>query len=82
MTSDPVVLTPDTSIAEALARVRDPDLTPALASSRARPRPRPLGTTWVVCICSGCFVTRRPSWSAELWTLTCSRSLRRPRWPR
>lgn len=27
MTSDPVVLTPDTSIAEALARVRDPDLT-------------------------------------------------------
>ncbi|COY76026.1 transport transmembrane protein [Mycobacterium tuberculosis] len=27
-----MVLTPDTSIAEALARVRDPDLTPALAS--------------------------------------------------
>ncbi|ORV06353.1 magnesium transporter MgtE N-terminal domain-containing protein [Mycobacterium celatum] len=32
MTSDPVVLTPDTSVAEALARVRDPDLTPALSS--------------------------------------------------
>ena len=32
MTSNPVVLTADTSIAEALARVRDPDLTPALAS--------------------------------------------------
>ncbi|OBG33909.1 magnesium transporter MgtE N-terminal domain-containing protein [Mycobacterium sp. E3198] len=32
MTSDPVVLTPDTSVAEALARVRDPDLTAALAS--------------------------------------------------
>lgn len=32
MTSDPVVLAPDTSVAEALARVRDPDLTPALAS--------------------------------------------------
>jgi Mg/Co/Ni transporter MgtE len=32
MTSDPVVLTPDTSVAEALARVRDPDLTSALAS--------------------------------------------------
>jgi Mg/Co/Ni transporter MgtE len=32
MTSEPVVLTPDTSVAEALARVRDPDLTPALAS--------------------------------------------------
>ncbi|MCE9515326.1 MAG: CBS domain-containing protein [Mycobacterium sp.] len=32
MTSDPVVLGPDTTVAEALARVRDPDLTPALAS--------------------------------------------------
>ena len=32
MTSDPVVLTPDTSVAEALARLRDPDLTAALAS--------------------------------------------------
>lgn len=32
MTSDPVVLTPDTSVAEALARIRDPDLTAALAS--------------------------------------------------
>jgi len=32
MTSDPVVLTPDTAVAEALARVRDPDLTAALAS--------------------------------------------------
>jgi Mg/Co/Ni transporter MgtE len=32
MTSDPVVLTPDTSVAEALARVRDPDLTTALSS--------------------------------------------------
>ncbi|BCO35012.1 magnesium transporter [Mycobacterium heckeshornense] len=32
MTSDPIVLTPDTTVAEALARVRDPDLTPALSS--------------------------------------------------
>ncbi|BBY05161.1 magnesium transporter MgtE N-terminal domain-containing protein [Mycobacterium noviomagense] len=32
MTSNPIVLTPDTPVAEALARVRDPDLTPALAS--------------------------------------------------
>ena len=32
MTSNPVVLTPDTSVAEALARIRDPDLTPALSS--------------------------------------------------
>ncbi len=32
MTSEPVVLAPDTTVAEALARVRDPDLTAALAS--------------------------------------------------
>ncbi|MFY2858724.1 magnesium transporter MgtE N-terminal domain-containing protein [Mycobacterium sp. THU-M104] len=32
MTSGPVVLAPHTSVAEALARVRDPDLTPALSS--------------------------------------------------
>ena len=32
MTSKPVVLTPDTAVAEALARVREPDLTPALSS--------------------------------------------------
>jgi Mg/Co/Ni transporter MgtE len=32
MTSKPVVLSPDTSVAEALARVRNPDLTTALAS--------------------------------------------------
>ncbi len=32
MTSEPVVLAPDTTVAGALARVRDPDLTPALAS--------------------------------------------------
>jgi Mg/Co/Ni transporter MgtE len=32
MTSDPVVLTPDTTVAEALARVRDPDLTAAVSS--------------------------------------------------
>lgn len=32
MTTDPVVLTPDATIAEALARVRNEDLTPAMAS--------------------------------------------------
>ena len=32
MTPEPIVLTPDSSIAEALARVRNPDITPALAS--------------------------------------------------
>jgi Mg/Co/Ni transporter MgtE len=32
MTTNPVVLTPDMTVAEALATVRDPDLTPALSS--------------------------------------------------
>jgi len=39
MTSGPVVLAPDTTVAEALARVRDPDLTPALASLAFVARP-------------------------------------------
>ncbi|MBY8853700.1 CBS domain-containing protein, partial [Saccharothrix sp. MB29] len=32
MTPEPVVLSPDATVAEALAHVRNPDLTPALAS--------------------------------------------------
>jgi len=39
MTSEPVVLAPDTTVAEALAQVRDPDLTPALASMAFVTRP-------------------------------------------
>lgn len=39
MTSEPVVLAPDVTVAEALARVRDPDLTPALASLAFVARP-------------------------------------------
>jgi Mg/Co/Ni transporter MgtE len=32
MTPEPVILTPDSTVAEALARIRNPDLTPALSS--------------------------------------------------
>jgi Mg/Co/Ni transporter MgtE len=39
MTSEPVVLAPDNTVAEALARARDPDLTPALASMAFVARP-------------------------------------------
>jgi Mg/Co/Ni transporter MgtE len=33
MTSEPVILTPDTTVAEALARIREPQLAPAVASA-------------------------------------------------
>ncbi|MGV0835941.1 magnesium transporter MgtE N-terminal domain-containing protein [Mycolicibacterium thermoresistibile] len=39
MTSEPVVLAPGTTVAEALARMRDPDLTPAVASVAFVTRP-------------------------------------------
>ncbi|HVX42976.1 MAG TPA: CBS domain-containing protein [Mycobacteriales bacterium] len=54
MTSDPVVLAPDTTIAEALAHLRNPDLSPALASQvyicrppSATPTGRYLGTAHI-----------------------------------
>jgi Mg/Co/Ni transporter MgtE len=43
MTSEPVILLPDASVAEALARVRDPRLTPALAAQVYVSRP-PMAT--------------------------------------
>lgn len=39
MTSEPIILRPDATIAEALARVRNPDLSPALASQVYVSRP-------------------------------------------
>src|SRR5699024_3145084 len=39
MTSEPVIVRPDTTVAEALARIRNPDLTPSLASQVYVARP-------------------------------------------
>src|SRR3984957_14869243 len=52
MTSDPVVLTADTTVAEALALVRDPDLTPALSSMGfvARPPTAPPTGHYLGCV--------------------------------
>jgi Mg/Co/Ni transporter MgtE len=85
MTSDPVVLTPDTSVAQALARVRDPDRTAALSSMVFVARPPTATPTgrYLGCVqLHGCSATRRPNWSAGSSTLTCSPWRRGPRWPR
>lgn len=79
MTTEPIVLRPDATVAEALARVRDPDLSPrspprcTCAARRTRHR---RASTWARCTSSGCCAIRRSPWSARSSTTTSSR------WPR
>lgn len=87
MTTEPVVVRPDSTVADALARVRNPDLSPRWprrSTSAGRPtRPRP-ASTWARCTSSGCCATRRTRWSARCSTTTSSRCRRRrrcARWP-
>ena len=63
MTSEPIILTPDATVAEALARIREPHLSPAVAAQvfvarRADRHARP-GATSASCTSSGCSANRR-----------------------
>ena len=85
MTSSPVVLTPDTSVAEALARVRDPDLTVGVVVAGVggpSPDRHPDWSLPGVCVtCSGCCASRRPCWSAGSSTPICPAWHPKPRCP-
>src|SRR5438270_3338842 len=70
MTTEPIVLQPDATVAEALARIRDPELTPALAAQvyRCRPTtPRPS---------AACRSGWRGSWARGASSVTCRCSSR------
>lgn len=82
MTTEPIVLRPDATIADALARVRKEDLSPrwprrcTCAGRRTRRR---RASTWARCTSSGCCAIRRSPWSARSSTATCRRCRHRPR---
>lgn len=81
MTTEPIILRPDATVADALARVRNRDLSPPSprrSTSAARPtRPRPASTS-ARSTSSGCCATPRTRWSARCST-TISRPWRRTR---
>lgn len=82
MTTEPIVLRPDATVADALARVRDPDLSPPWPprSMSAGPRTRPPpASTWAWCTSNGCCATRRSPSSARSPTLICPPFRRTPR---
>ena len=85
MTTEPVILGPEATVAEALALVRRAELSTALACTvfvcRPRWRRRP-GATWAWSTSSGCCASRRTRRSAASSTRTSSRSHPTPPWAR
>ena len=71
MTSEPVILTPDATVADALARIREPHLSPALAAQvfvAGRRSTRRPAATWARCTSSGCCASRPATCSAGCWS--------------
>lgn len=81
MTTEPIVLRPDATVADALARVRNPDLSPRSpprCTCAVRRTRRRRASTWAPSTSSGCCATRRTRWSARSSTTICNRSPRTP----
>lgn len=67
MTPVPIILAPETTVAEALAAIRQEEVSrpwPRPCSCAVRRWRRPPGGTWAWCTCRSCCACRRPSRSA------------------
>lgn len=84
MTTEPIILRPDDTVADALARVRNPDLSPrsprrcTCAGRRTTRRP---ASTSARSTSSGCCAIPRTRWSVRSSTTICSRCPRTTRCP-
>lgn len=82
MTTEPIVLRPDATVADALARVRQQDLSPRSrrrCTCAARRTRRRRASTSAPSTSSGCCGTRRSPWSVPSSTAICRRCRRTPR---
>lgn len=85
MTTEPIVLRPDATVADALARVRQSDLSCGAGGAGVRVAGRRTrrrrASTWARCTSSGCCAILRSRWSARSWTRAWRRCGRTPRCP-